>query len=395
MPKKTVSELLVLATDEDLIAAANGAGLKAMTFPGDDIVVDFSDKKIIVLDTGNAVGLAMELAESGVDPATIEWLDDSVGPGGLRAFFEDRRNIARIADHSRDLYWQEIRTLHDAYEDPALAERIPSGIPCLDPHLQYRRREVIVVAGAYGCGKSTLTQILGMKWAEGEGGKDREIPVWFCTWEDDPIEQRDQVLRHYTHGRCEEADESQIAKAIEMQKRILHTNPEMERERYLDWYVARARYMNEKFGTNYFSLDPWSEFDHLRGPRETETEYVKSVMKQLGKLATELDSIFAVVTHISARMYSEDGSIKPFRIANAFGSVQFGSTATRGICVLRTPLLVGSHDHMVVHFDKIKIERNMGRKGTLALIYDEDRHDLILDAGASRAAADLWSGKRP
>jgi hypothetical protein len=76
------------------------------------------------------------------------------------------------------------------------------------------------------------------------------------------------------------------------------------------------------------------------------------------------------------------------------GSVQFGSSAARGICVMRTSDLIGSGDHMIVHFDKIKVERTMGRKGTLALRYHEDCHKLIHCLDASRIASDAWNGKK-
>jgi hypothetical protein len=153
--------------------------------------------------------------------------------------------------------------------------------------------------------------------------------------------------------------------------------------------------MNEDYGTNFFVLDPWSEFDHERYNHENETEYCKRIMRELNKLSLELGVIFVVVTHIPKAKYSDDGSIKPFRTADAMGSVQFGSSASRGICVLRAKVkkhLGDDRDYLVVHFDKIKIERSMGRKGTLALLYHEDRHALEHQAEASTLAAEMWSG---
>jgi hypothetical protein len=77
------------------------------------------------------------------------------------------------------------------------------------------------------------------------------------------------------------------------------------------------------------------------------------------------------------------------------GSVQFGSSADRGICVLRAKVkahLSDDRDYTVVHFDKIKIERNMGRKGTVAMLYHEDRHALEKQEEASRIAHEMWIG---
>jgi hypothetical protein len=155
--------------------------------------------------------------------------------------------------------------------------------------------------------------------------------------------------------------------------------------------------MNEDYGTNFFVLDPWSEFDHTRHSQENETEYCKRIMKELNKLSIELNAIFCVVTHLPKAKYTEDGGVKPFRVADAMGSVQFGSSAARGICVLRARVMSqhnDERDYLVTHFDKVKIERNMGRKGTLALRYHEDRHALEHCAEASRMAKEMWSGAR-
>lgn len=112
-------------------------------------------------------------------------------------------------------------------------------------------------------------------------------------------------------------------------------------------------------------------------------------------LSIELRVIFCVVTHIPKAKYAEDGSIKPFRVADAMGSVQFGSTASRGICVLRAQVMKHHNDmrdYLVIHFDKIKNERNMGKKGTLAVRYNMDRHSLEHCPDASATAHEMWTG---
>ncbi len=401
MLSRPVTENTIVVETDELLEVAKTAGLNAIKMPGEQDPVDFGDNLVIVIDDENGEFMAMSLAESGVNPKKVEWIDKRVCPGGVGLFLSDPGKVANINGYCRDIYWSQVRTLHEAEDDPALQERIPSGFEFLDPHLQWRRRELVVACGPYGCGKSMFTQLLAVKWCLGEGAKypegdervpshmwgmERQCPVMFCTWEDDEQEQKDQIRRHFP-GRPD--------LATKVQKMIRYVDPEYDGERYLSHFMKQARYMNEKFGTNFFLCDPWSEFDHERAPRELETEYVKAVMKQLGRLAIELNAIIIVVTHITKSKYSDDNVIKPFRVSDSMGSVQFGSTATRGFCVLRTSCLVGNQDHMIVHFDKIKIERNMGKKGTLALLYDEDRHTLFKDHDATSRAADMWKGKQP
>lgn len=389
MLKQTISETLHLFETPDLADLAKQLGLDAGVYPqNESVIIDLSGKKIVVFSDVNAERKAVELCERGLDPATVQWVDERVAPQGFELFL--RENYANIWGKSKDIYWSEVCPLFDAVESEENLVRYDSGVDGFENHLKWRSRELVILAGPYGCGKSTLSQILALHWAYSGGGKDREIPVWFCTWEDDPIEQRDQILRYFTNGNCNDASLYQIKTAEAMQKKILHTRPELARDRLLSWYMERAKYFNKKHGTNFFVLDPWSEFDHIRSNDISETQYVKEVMKTFGKLRNEIDAVFCIVTHISAKMYSEDGKIKPFRVANAFGSVQFGSSADRGICVLRTGDLMGPGEHMVVRFDKVKVERTMGRKGTVALCYDEQRHVLYKDSEATAEAQEAW-----
>jgi len=386
--------------DDRLLAKAKENGFKAVRKPAPDQMSDPLEGKVIVMvDSGKAQTIALELADGGLDPATVEWIDGTDFEGGIESLID--AGIDEILPEARDLYFNEVRPLADAHEEPVTQERIPAGPDWAARNIRFRRRELICAAGPYGCGKSTLLQYVGIEWCRGPGalyeeghtqaGQLRERPVWFCTWEDDPVEQRDQIMRRCTFGKCEDGTPNEIAEARRIQRMILHTRPELDRSRDLGWYVERARYMSKKYGTNFFILDPWSEFDHEMEKGEQETQYVKKIMKELGKLSVELNAIFVVITHITKSKYSDDMSIRPFRVADAMGSVQFGSTATRGLCVQRVSTLAGNRDHMVVYFDKVKIERTMGKaREVIALSYYENSHELVQDIDATMEAARAW-----
>ena len=385
---------IVVVRDQSLLDACRHRGINAILMPDGSESVALNNTRIICLDDAEAYNMAADLVGLGIDPVYVDCIDADACPEGC-AVALIAQGAEKIEACARDLYFNEIRPLADAKDDPVLRERIPCGLNFLEKHIRWRRRELCVVAGPYGCGKSILMQMLALKWAESGGGADRIMPVWLCTWEDDPLVQKDLILAHYTHGSdC--PSPHQVQRAIAMQRKILHTNPELDRSRDLDWYIERARHYSKKCGTNFFVLDPWSEFDHVRGRDQTETEYVKAVMRVLHKLSVELNAIFIVVTHITKAKYAEGNTIRPFRVADAMGSVQFGSTGARGICVLRTSQLIGPNDHLVAHFDKIKTEgaTDMGELGTIALRYVRERHEFIHDADASRDAADAWNGRR-
>lgn len=400
MLKATTTETIVVVNDRALVPVCK-ANIKALHI--DEVTSGLSDvagAKFIVIDDVNAYDMGQTLLDQGVHRRDITCVDLQTFANGARELVTGG-DMGFIRECSRPVSFNMVRSLEDAHDDPNDRIRIPSGLPGLDCHLKWRKNEVCVITGPYGCGKSLLLHILAIRWAMGDGGlypdgSEREVPAWLCTWEDDPIEQKENLYRHICHG-VKEPDKYQIEKARAIAKRIYHTHPKFTRTRNLDWYLNMVRELNEDYGTNFFVLDPWSEFDHERYNHENETEYCKRIMRELNKLSIELGVIFIVVTHIPKAKYSEDGSIKPFRTADAMGSVQFGSSASRGICCLRAPVMADKgdpRDYLIVHFDKVKIERNMGRKGTIALLYHEDRHALEKHEEASTAASEKWSGRR-
>lgn len=398
MLKSTTTETLVVVNNRDLVLICKANGIKAIHVDEAASLVEIAGAKVICIDDVNAYDMGQRLLDQGMHRRDVTCVDLQTFANGSRELLTGG-DMSFIRECSRPTHFNMVRSLEDAQDDPADRIRIPSGLPFLDHHLKWRRNEVCVVTGPYGCGKSLLMHILAIKWAMGEGGKykdgsDREVPAWLCTWEDDPVEQKDQLYRHICHG-VKEPDKMQLAYAQALARRVWHTHPKFTRTRDLDWYLDTVRMINEDYGTNFFVLDPWSEFDHERHSFENETEYCKRIMKELNKLSIDLGVIFIVVTHLPKSKYSDDGSVKPFRTADAMGSVQFGSSASRGICVTRAKVkahLKDDRDYLIAHFDKVKIERNMGRKGTLAMLYHDDRHALEHQAEASRLAAEMWSG---
>ena len=304
--------------DDRLLVRARENGLKAIKKPALDELVTDLEGVIIVMADNEAQKIAQELADRGRDETMVEWIDGSEYEGGVDALLD--AGIELIALESRDLYFEEIRSLKHAEADASMQDRITVGPDWAERNIILRRRELIVVVGPYGCGKSTLLQYIGIHWCLGQGaryeeghpkvGQIREKPVWFCTWEDDPMEQKDQILRFFTKGRCQEADAAQLAEADQICDMILHTRPEKDLDRNFEWYSNRGR----------------------------------------------------------------------------------------------CSTLAGNGDHMVVYFDKVKIERDMGKaREVIALTYDPNRHELYQDLDATMDAAAAWgcaaggkkNGERP
>jgi hypothetical protein len=151
-----------------------------------------------------------------------------------------------------------------------------------------------------------------------------------------------------------------------------------------------VRYHRERYGTRFFVLDPWNEVDHVKDARQTETDYVRDMMKAFRRLVDKLQIVLLIVTHVPAKNIRGNGEIEPFKLAHCFGSVQFANKADRGLCVVRTQGLGG--DHMVIRQDKAKDEEFMGGKGTVAVRYRSETHSLEYDGEATAQVQDVWKG---
>jgi AAA domain len=246
------------------------------------------------------------------------------------------------------------------------------------------RFRTAVMAGAYGAGKSSLAQIFAARFMACHGRK-LGCTALLCSWEDLASEMRRNVRAHAAYHQCD-------AKWLLDSMHYVCRPP--EEDRFILWYMDLVRYYVRAFNTRFFLLDPWSEFDHVKPKDQSETDYVRDMMKLFRRLVDELQIILLVVTHVPAKYVGGDGKVEPFRIAHAHGSSQFGNKADRGICVVRTRAFDSERGHWIVRFDKAKIERRMGRKGTVALRYDEDHHTITYDTAVTneKAVREMWKG---
>ena len=271
--------------------------------------------------------------------------------------------------------------------DTALAQTISDGpdfptyncgIPYLDPCLKWRLPELVVMAGPYGQGKSLLAQFLGTRFIA-TNGKNLDCEALFCSFEDMNSQiRRDVTIHAASHG----LDPDLLLKRI----RVL-TRP-AKLPRTLEWFSGLVYNHVEKHNTRFVILDPWNEVDHERDMRQSETDYVREAMRHFRAVVDDLKIILVIVTHVGSAMIDPEGKIRPFKIAQSFGSSMFGAKADRGMCVARTRTLGG--DHMILAMDKVKIERLMGRRDVCALSYDWQAHTMRYDVQASSKLREDW-----
>ena len=345
------------------------------------------DVVLIARGDGRDLLIGMNLA------ATGRFLDLGAD-GSLETLIQGHPEPLGLLDEmAHDIFWHEERPL-SAWTVPEQSKTEPCGYDFLHPYLRWWCPELVANAGPYGCGKSTLNRLLAYRWADTVGRK-QNARVSIVGWEDKIHTIKREVLRYSLGGDVATLNSAQAVRLADMEGRIGWTQRHPDDARLIQWYCELVEHRAKYDRVRFFIFDPFNEHDSTRASNQTETDYIREMMIKFRKLAHGLGIILIVVTHVSAKSYDETGKIKPFRIANASGSVQFGNKCDRGICVLRTGQLkaassTGASEHMVLHFDKCKDEEVMGRRGTVACVFDPKRMRLELDEGATVKARKLW-----
>lgn len=356
-----------VATDEETFNRIVGQANRPVVRFGDTSAE--ADEFILV--GPNAFEKMHELRARGLPPTALKYFGDD-------------------SDRVRHFHWDKIKKLSEL--PPTLPGKYHAcGISGLKRVLRWRYPELIVTAGPYGSGKSLFGQLLAQDIAETQG-----VPVSLCCWEDQAEDIRDAVMRHRDTAMARAGDEVQ-SKFFDLFH--IATIPPNQ-DRFLSDYLDLVEYQAQAFGCRHFLLDPWNEFDHQKHSRQSETEYVREVMKALRRLVDRLKIQINIVTHVSAEYINPDGSLKPFRVAHAFGSSQFANKMDRGFCVLRSNRWAEEGEsHMIIRQDKVKREDKpgydrMGRKATLAMVYNDSTHSLYFDGKvtADEELQKIWRG---
>jgi hypothetical protein len=330
---------------------------------------DLSAREIIVVGpAARAKEEALALASRGIDAAKLSYVDLHKGD-----------DFYKRIGKPKHLFWDDVVSIRDLEVEEDFPVW-PSGIGFLDKNLGWgwRLPELGILCGPYGCGKSTLGQILALNFAHGAA---REVGggAMLCSWED----LSEEVKRNVGNfARARGADD--------LNDSVHFVRRRASEERLMSWYIGLVRYHKRRFGTRFFFLDPWNEMDHKRDPKQLETDYVKDIMRVMRDVVDQEQIIQLIATHIPGKFMKGDGGIEPFKIGHAFGSSNFGNKADRGICLVRTKTMEPRRGHSVIRLDKAKVERKMGHRGTVAAWLDDQRFSLEYDGTATISVQDIW-----
>ena len=319
----------------------------------------------------DAYKLMHEVRARGVPAHELSWWNTSV-------------DVDRICD----FHW-ELSAPASEVADWVPGQYLRCSIDGLGKFVRWRLPELVITAGPYSGGKSLFSQILVQDFVRSTGH-----PASIFAWEDSAEKLRAGFIRYRDTVMRDEGGD--VVKTFLDKIRIAKIDN--ARDRLLSDYFDLAEYQARRFGTKFFVFDPWNEFDHQKHSRQSETEYVREVMKAARRLIDRNKIIANFNTHVSAEFVGSDGSIKPFKAIHSFGSSQFANKSDRSFCVMRTKNFSedGSY-HMLVRQDKVKEEDHpgqeaMGKRATMLFQYSHRSNTIYYDGNKSsdEAVQKIW-----
>jgi archaellum biogenesis ATPase FlaH len=344
----------------------------------DDLTPELvSGKRVVLIGRdGPCESEALKLIASGLETWRVEWATPP------EATLDAVRAAVR---ETKDVFWKDYARLTSV---PIVEGGFPvykSGIGFLDKNLNWgwRLPELGIVAGPYTSGKSLWLQQLAFSFVVTNGDL-LDTGALICGWEDDPS------WMHLSLNGFAGGYERHHGLDPDWRHRVDYVRRPADADRLVKWYIDLVAHHHAKFGTRFFTLDPWNEMDHVKDIRQIETEYIREMMKEFRRLVDKLQIILIIATHVPAKMIRGDGSIEPFRIAHSFGSSQFANKADRGMCVVRSKKFEKEVGHLIMHLDKSKVEKRMGTKGTIAARWNERDGWFDYDANVTAEVQDIW-----
>lgn len=318
-----------------------------------------------------AEGAAEQLISRGVRQSQIEFtvLDNAGCAGPIQHMF-----------------WRDAQPLRRAPDGDSF-KTYPSGIGFLDKNLawRWRMRELMVVAGPYSSGKSTVLQQLVFNFIRTNGKELGDCGALICAWEDEAADMRRNLERFIAWAEYEYKQSYEY-----LLDRIHYVCRPADEERLIPWYIDMLEFYVRKYNAVFHTLDPWNEMDHKKDIRQIETDYIRDAMRLFRRVVDSNKIILGIATHVPAKMIRGDGAIEPFKIAHSFGSGNFGNKADRGLCIVRTKKFEATDGHTIWRLDKSKVEERMGHKGTVASRLDVKRFHFEYDADATHQVKDVW-----
>jgi len=200
------------------------------------------------------------------------------GPDYIRAAIDTARSVdpkGGLITGFTDLPAQPDRTLWKL------------GVKELDRIMAFRSREISVLTGIPGHGKSTFAI-----WAAHHLVKNHDIKVALGMFETDPCEIKFQLSR-LSHM----LNDDELARKLDRNYRLFHRVDEGDAEHGMKWLKCMIHKAAGRDGCRVIFVDPWNELEHQPEPGEQMTYYTNFCLMRLRQWAEKYDIHICIIAH--------------------------------------------------------------------------------------------------
>jgi twinkle protein len=265
--------------------------------------------------------------------------------------------------------WAEIERLYEH----GLVAGDSTGWSNLDRHYTVRRKQLLVVTGTPGSGKSVFMDAMLMNLAKGSW--DWKFAI--CSPEMMPMERHwSQFMSLYagqpfSKGPTQRMDRETLRQAKEfISDKFFMVLPE---EPTLDAVTEKFLWTHRRHGVGGLLLDPWNEMEHNRPAHMSETEWCNQELRKLKRIGWNYDVWIGLVTH-TTKMYrnKQTGKYDVPTLYDINGSAAFFNKADNGLVIVRDK---GDETAPVeVHVQKVRFQEIGGLTADKPALF---RHDKV------------------
>lgn len=261
--------------------------------------------------------------------------------------------------------WAEIERLYDE----GMPRGASTGWANLDRLYTVRRKQLTVITGTPGSGKSMFADAMLMNLAQ----RSWEWTFAVCSPEQQPLDRHWATFislyagKPFGNGPTPRLDRETLRQAREfMRDRFFMVLPE---EPSVDAVIEKFLWTHHRHGVGGLLLDPWNELDHSRPANMTETEYCNQELRKLKRVGWQHDVAIWLVAH-PTKMYRNkaDGTYPIPTLYDVSGSAAFFNKADNGLVIWRDK--ADEYKPVEVHVQKVRFQE-IGGLGTAYFRHDK------------------------
>jgi twinkle protein len=309
--------------------------------------------------------------------AVVDWLDGYKDANDVLLRL-GADNLLYKLSQAVDFPVEGVFTIDDSW---AAIERLyEEGMPAgnstgwahMDRYYTVRRKQLTVITGTPGSGKSVWADALLMNLAQ----NDWTWKFAVCSPEMQPLE------RHWSHfislyankpfgkGPRERLDRETLRQAKEfIRDKFFQVLPE---EPTMEAVIEKFLWTHHRHGVGGLLLDPWNELDHSRPSGMSETEWCNQQLRILKRVGWQHDVAIWLVAH-PTKMYrnKQTGKYDIPTLYDISGSAAFYNKCDNGLVIVRDK---GDETAPVeVHVQKIRYQEIGGLTGEQPVLFMHDK----------------------